>query len=478
MKPLSITVLLLFTCSFRCVVAQDGHYWSENYGNRSMLLSGTVNASVEDLGLVFYNPGRLGMIENPAFAISAKVYEWRTVKVEDNSLGVKLNESNFGGAPSLAAGTFKIPFLKDHKFAYSFLTRQRSKMDFFTRIEREGDLIDGLPGKQDIFNGKINVNADFKEEWIGLTWAPPSSSKFGIGLSSFISTLSKSNSISVDMNALNEFNQAGYYSMNRQYSYDSYGLLWKLGMALNLEKIRFGLTITTPRINVYGKGSTLFEDYLVGVDTTGDGNNDDGYIFNTQKNLDMKYKSPWAIGLGMGIPFTNGVIHLSAEWYNHISKYTIMEIEPFVGQSTGNTERFTLNERLESVLNYGIGMEWRFSEKISAYGSFATDYSAVPQEIDRITHSKEKSDNSIFQADFFHFGGGVSIDTKAIEITAGAIYEGGSNSFENRINFPDEGENDDVEGTLDAKLTFTSWRFILGFSFPFADKMAKNLQGE
>ena len=100
-----------------------------------MLLSGTVNASVEDLGLVFYNPGRLGMVENPAFAISAKVYEWRTIKIEDNSEGIKLNKSNFGGAPSLAAGTFKIPFLKDHNFAYSFLTRQRSKIDFFTRIE-------------------------------------------------------------------------------------------------------------------------------------------------------------------------------------------------------------------------------------------------------------------------------------------------------------------------------------------------------
>ncbi|MCK5702698.1 MAG: long-chain fatty acid transport protein, partial [Cyclobacteriaceae bacterium] len=98
--------------------AQDGHYWSENYGNRSMLLSGTVNASVEDLGAVFYNPGRLGLIENPAFVISAKVYEWSTIRIKDGlDEGVDLNQSSFGGAPSLVAGTFSVPFLKDHKFA-------------------------------------------------------------------------------------------------------------------------------------------------------------------------------------------------------------------------------------------------------------------------------------------------------------------------------------------------------------------------
>ena len=103
--------------------AQDGNYWSEQYGTRSMLLSGTVNASVSDLGAVFYNPGRLGQIENPAFVISAKVYEWTTLRIKDAEEGkIDLKQSNFGGAPSLLAGTFSVPFMKKHKFAYSFLT--------------------------------------------------------------------------------------------------------------------------------------------------------------------------------------------------------------------------------------------------------------------------------------------------------------------------------------------------------------------
>ncbi len=442
-----------------------------------MLLSGTVNASVEDLGAVFYNPGRLGTIENPAFAISAKVYEWRTLKVNDNEQGIELNNSNFGGAPSLAAGTFKLPFLKNHKFAYSFLTRQRTKLDYFTRIEREGDLIEGLPGEQDIFNGTLDAKTDFREEWIGLTWAPPSSKKFGIGVSTFISTINKGNLISVDMNALNEFNQAAYYSVNRKYNYNSYGLLWKLGGVMDLNKIRFGLTVTTPRVNIYGGGSTLIEDHLVGVDTTGNGSTNDGFIFNIQENLNVEYRSPWAIGFGIGIPFSKGVIHISGEWYDQIPKYDILKIEPFMGQSTGDTIQFTLEERLESVINYGIGIEWHFSEKLSAYASFATNYSAVPDTINRLTDFRESTNNSIFQADFFQFGGGFAINTKAIEITIGATYMGASNTFTNEIDFPEEGD-DDVEGSSLSRLTFSQWRFILGFSFPFANKVAKNLDGD
>jgi hypothetical protein len=476
MKPnKSAIAALLILSILSAIYAQDGHYWSENYGNVSMLLSGTVNASVEDLGAVFYNPARLGLIKNPAFAISAKVYQYRTLKLQNaGDEEVDFSNSSFGGAPSLAAGTFKLPFLEGHKFAYSFLTRQRTNVDFFTRIEREGDVVQSLPGKE-IFNGKLDIGTNFKEEWIGMTWAPPTDKKFNIGLSTFISTLNKRANIGIDMNALNEFNQSGYSSSNRRYSYESYGLLWKLGFAAELPKLRLGITVTTPRINAYGKGSTLFENYLVGIDTTGDGTNDDVYIFNIQDNLKVKYKSPWAIGVGAGIPFKNVVVHLSAEWYNKIPSYEIMKIDPFIGQSTGDTISFQLIEDLHSIINFGVGIEWNFSEKVSAYGSMATDFSALPDDINRFSDFEETTNNSMFNADFFQFGGGISIHTKAVEITIGTTYTGADSSFESKMVFPD---GDNTDPFVDSKLIFSQWRFILGFSFPFADKLAKNLEGE
>ena len=40
--------------------AQDAHYWSQQYGTRSELLSGAVVGSPQDLSTTFYNPGGPG----------------------------------------------------------------------------------------------------------------------------------------------------------------------------------------------------------------------------------------------------------------------------------------------------------------------------------------------------------------------------------------------------------------------------------
>ena len=44
---------LLLPGFFRPAAAQEAHYWSEQFGNRSMLLGGAVIGSVFDLGAVF-----------------------------------------------------------------------------------------------------------------------------------------------------------------------------------------------------------------------------------------------------------------------------------------------------------------------------------------------------------------------------------------------------------------------------------------
>ena len=124
-----------------------------------MLLSGAVVGSVSDLGLVFYNPGRLSLIEKPAFVVTAKAYQWDHLRLEDGlGDGVDLNDSDFGGAPSLAAGSFTVPFLEGHSFAYAFLTRQRAGTDGFLRAERSGDLVEEIPGEE-FFTGTVDIGS-------------------------------------------------------------------------------------------------------------------------------------------------------------------------------------------------------------------------------------------------------------------------------------------------------------------------------
>ena len=74
----SAIIMGLFPCK-----AQDGHYWTQQYGTKSMLLSGSVIGGVEDLGAVYYNPGRLAVISNSAFLLSGNVYEYNGIDISN-----------------------------------------------------------------------------------------------------------------------------------------------------------------------------------------------------------------------------------------------------------------------------------------------------------------------------------------------------------------------------------------------------------
>ncbi|UCS92622.1 hypothetical protein KZP23_18310 [Echinicola marina] len=145
MRPFLIA-LLIHCCLNINSYGQNHHFWTRNYGSESMLLNGAVIGSVEDLGAVYYNPARLGLIKNPAFVISADVYELNNYKIED-AVGSRtdLNKSNFGGAPSLAAGSIKVKNLSKHSFAYAILLRSNSDLGISYHNDYERDIIPSVP---------------------------------------------------------------------------------------------------------------------------------------------------------------------------------------------------------------------------------------------------------------------------------------------------------------------------------------------
>jgi hypothetical protein len=255
--------------------AQDTNYWTQQYGTRSTLLGGAVIGSVADLGSTFYNPGRLAFKTELGFLISAKIYQLESITVKDGlGKGVDLSNSSFGTAPSLIAGSFNLGFLKDHHFAYSFLTRQRSEAAFVLRESGTKNVIESAPGNE-LFGGEITTSQNIKDEWLGLTWAHTLGTKASLGLTNYLSIRSHSSSFRILMEALKQDNQTAALLRLNEFDYKTYGLLWKLGLAVDFSPVTAGLTITTPRVHVTGSGSTLFNDLLSGVDLNGDARNDD-----------------------------------------------------------------------------------------------------------------------------------------------------------------------------------------------------------
>ena len=468
-----ISFLLIYFIINHELLSQDAHYWSEQFGNKSMLLGGTVNASVEDLGLVYYNPGRLSQIENPAFVISARVFELTNTRITDGlGEGKDLKESSFGSGPSLVAGTFKVPFLEGHNFAYSFLTRYRSKGNFDVRTsEEEGTMIRDI--QYDNLSAKLRSNNTFTEEWYGLTWSKPLNEKFSVGVTTFGYSIQSTGAINLQMQGLTDEDKVSMLNFQRQLNFDAYGILWKAGFAAQLKNINLGLTITTPKINIAGKGSSVYEDFSSGIDSIAGVPRDDVYIENYQQNLAVNARSSWAVGLGMGIKFEKTVVHISSEWFTKVNGYTIFEAEEFVGQQPADTINFSLVDGLKSVLNFGIGVEHKFTDKVYAYGSIASDFSAVGSEGSFLfKFDNNNIAHSTFDGDFFHFGGGVSLNFKWAELTIGATHGSAQRTIDRPLNI---GEDEILYSDATSKIKFGRWRFLVGFSFPFAAKVTESL---
>jgi len=464
-----LKTFLIFAISFTSVLAfgQAAHYWTESFGTRSMLLNGIVVGSVEDLGAVYYNPARLSQFESPAFVISGQVYELNSITIK-NGLGdgLDLKESNFGGGPSLVSGTFKLNFLEGHQFAYAFLSRSRSTNSFSFSVNEFGDFVNAFPGDE-YFSGEILSNNSRNDEWMGLSWSYPLSKNLSVGATAFYSNLNRASQARIQLQAYSpDSAQTGIYIENRSYSYNSQSLLGKFGVSWAKEKYSIGLTVTTPKVQAKGAGSTRYETFLAGVDTTGNGISNDIYVIDNQVDLNLMNKSPWSVAIGAGINLgKRSILHLSGEWFAAVPHYTILQSNEFTGQSTGETLKIVVNDELASIINYGLGLEIYVTKEVSLFGSFATDFSPVDREVSRISEFDSFISDNTFRANIYHLGFGTDIKTKFADITIGATYASSKEDVKRTFAI------DDGQGpvTTDAQIIYNRWRFLIGFEFHFLE---------
>jgi hypothetical protein len=449
--------------------AQDGHYWTEFYGTRSTILNGVVIGSVDDLAAVYYNPARLAVMDNPGVILSGKVYEWSLLEIEDAlGEGFDLSESAFGGVPSMAAGTFRIPFWPKHQFGYAFLTRYRFGADIFVRDSRRAEVVEAFPGIES-FDEKLFWNTEVKEEWFGLSWSYPVNERVSVGFTGFYADRGKKVGSDLRLTALSEDGRVAQWIRNRAVGYSASGFLGKFGIAADLHPVSLGLTVTTPKLNVGGKGHLVYEDILNGLDQDQDGLDDDRFEASLQKDLPAKHRWPWSVGAGAGMTMGKHMLHLSAEWFGPVSRYTLMEAEDFVGQTTGDTISHRIFDDLKSILNFGMGYEYFFSDRFSAHLSVATDYSAVRRDEGPSSDRVHELNNSTFQKNFFHYGGGASLTFSAVEFTLGATYTTAAQEIDRPLDFLDEGGGPSPYSETTATLRANRIRFLFGFELFFLE---------
>jgi long-subunit fatty acid transport protein len=102
---------------------------------------------------------------------------------------------------------------------------------------------------------------------------------------------------------------------------------------------------------------------------------------NYTEDLKAKHKTP--LGAGAGASFGVGAtrVHAAIDWNGEVSRYTVLESPEFVVHkpSGDSTVKVVISDRMDAVFNWGVGLEHRFSPKLSGFASYHTDLSGRKQ---------------------------------------------------------------------------------------------------
>ncbi len=397
--------------------------------------------------------------------ISADVYEVTRIKVSD-AFGEDKNaaKQEVKGVPSLAAGTFKVPWLKKHSFAWAILVRNNSDLSFSYGNEVYDDVIEAFPGKE-YLGAQLSVTVKGNEQWTGFSWAYPLTDRLSIGASGYLSLYTQSKGLKLDLQALSDSKQTAIYKYNRSMNLEQYSLLGKFGLAYRADQFLAGFTFLSPSLFLKGKGSYQYEQLFSGIE--GYSINDDVYTTNSQSNLQSRYKSTMAIGAGITYFVGKSKLHLSSEWFNGLPKYTLYEASDHYSQSNGDTIGFKLVDELKAVINVGFGVEYYINDKISGYLSASTDYSPVTSNLSRFVTNESEVSNNTSTANYFHYGGGIVLHLNGADITLGANYMGAKQEFARPINFPDDGTDDILDTSQTGTFEWDRLHVVFSFSLPF-----------
>jgi hypothetical protein len=424
--------------------AQDAHYWTEQFGPRASLLGGAVTGSVADISGTYYNPGSLALAEDLPFAITANVFDYETIRLEDGAgRGVDLSTNRSGLRPSLVAGTITTTLFGGDVLAYSLLPRARSSYDVNAEIIASGGEV---PPELDLEHlvGVARVDGEFNDVWGGLSYAHAFGSRFGLGLTAYLAHRTQRRNREGITEGIDTGGQPFVNIDMDGGKYSALRTLAKIGAYFAGSSFSAGVTVTTPSLHITGSGEFGLNEARFSADTT-------ALAANVQTEVPAKYKSPLSVGLGFGWQIGKARINASGEWFDRIEPYVVLQGDEFVTQEPAETRSFEVVQSLDDVFNWALGLEYAFKESVVGYGSFATNRSGLTDEIQR-------ADLSVDTIDLYSAFLGADFVVKSSRLTIGIGYGWGDSpapQITDILGGQEEGIN--------ARYVYSRFRLLFGF---------------
>jgi len=469
----TLTICFLLILSITKSQAQDTHYWTQQFGTESALLSGAVVGGNNDNTMIYYNPGALGFLDNSSISVNANAYRIENIKIE-NALGEKADfkSSQLGSVPLLTGGMINTKD-KRWKIGYSFMSPVQFNFKGIARKDGYFDLVDDIesPGKEE-FVGESGVSSKLSEILIILGAARQLNENWSVGLSNLFTV--RSNSYLRNFSSYAFLNNPDNTMISAQLTQnvDYYNVRYaaKVGIAYKKDKWRAGLTVTTPSINIMGVGTVAANISAYNLKILDD-NRITAVATDRQSELKTKFKSPLSISAGLNYNGDRSRYGISVQYYASIGMYDIMDVQPstFVrpadlAPELGSDEFMNVRAAAKSVINVAIGYEYLLKENISLYFSARSDMSYYDNDLTDTRGIR----TTISSWDIYHFASGVTFNRKQSSLSLGLLYStGGTSNYEQNGNTnPDDLSF--IEGaTTITNANYNSIGLLLGYTFFF-----------
>jgi len=432
--------------------AQDSQPWYQSYGNRGRLLGGLTIGGRGDISAVFYNPGQIAFGRSSEVLLSASTYELQTLKyVNRSELEGEISSSNFGSSPSLVAGDFGGTGGSATRFAYSILSRQNFGADLRYRGRLD---VDSLGGVADLGYAAFDLHArpELSEQWVGVTVSRQMSPTFGLGVTTTTTVRSQSAASEFFVQGLAS-DTVGVIGMRRyDFAYTHWGLLAKIGALWQTDTWGLGVTLTTPRLTLFGSGSVgLFNGYV----DQGALDESREFVSTAQEDIPARYRSPWAIGFGAHRAFGRTRVFASGEWYDAVATEPVLDAEPVTSEIAGRVVNVDAVQDGRSIVNGGLGVEHPLSETFVAYLALRTDFTTASEA--------PRPNTSFTRWDLKHVSTGTTFRISKSDFAVGIDYAFGS---EDEIALVPPGTPDlRIPFVADARISSLS--LLLGYKLVF-----------
>ncbi len=461
---LATCFLLVLTTS---LLAQ-GNYRLDNYGNTSILLNGAVTGTADDLGLVYYNPARLALVDTLGLSINAKVFELVNYEFR-NALGEseELRNSRMRGLPGMIAKSFRIKSLPGHHFAYSFLSRYREdfSLNYRSGLRAEDVWGDELSEESQT---RANLTSRYHEEWLGVSWAKEIRPGFSLGASFFASLYDLRSDAVIDLTAEDQNGKLLYFEEGLGFSQRSYGVFLILASAWKWKGVDMGVNMILPHIRIAGNARLDADEILVTPELPQAG------VFNTLalQNLESSRRTALQLSYGLGFSIASHRFHFNVDWHAPVGTYERIWVNETDRQSF-LAQDLRFREEFRSVVNLGVGTEIVLRPELRAIASFCTDFSAYRQSLNTFTLlnalDREVDDSS----DFYHYGLGFQWGSEWGKITIGTVHSRSRSDFPNSLQLTNSERSIPVDLV---QFRQNRWRFLLGFELPLQSNRVKKTQ--